>query len=102
MKRLTLAIRGLGVGLLILGLVGIVGCDSKSAHKSVYERLHGVSEGMTYDEVVRIMGDPRQEGVAHDSAGLVTGKYTWEDSGGVAELYFEGDRLRSLEWYGWP
>jgi hypothetical protein len=117
MKLSTWAIRGLAVGLLMLGLVGIVACDSESAYERpngisvsttsdealrggsepVYQRFNRVREGMTYDEVVRIMG-----GIPPDSTGLVTGTYTWEDSGGVAHISFEGGRVASKVWMGWP
>ena len=98
MKRsIWAAIRGLVVGLAILGLVGTVVCGCKP----VYEKLNDISVGMTYDEVVRILGLPSEGTVFHDSAGLVYGVYTWVDHIGTAEISFDSGRVTSKTWKGW-
>ncbi|MBN1321475.1 MAG: hypothetical protein JXA87_11635 [Thermoleophilia bacterium] len=95
MKRSVWTMRVMVAGLLVLCFVGLVACE----HIYVFQKLEQVSKGMTYDEVVEIMGSPGEE-VSRDNAGLVSGTYRWSDSGGVAELYFFGGRLESIHWLG--
>ena len=94
MKSSAWATRVLVEGLLVICSVGLVACEP------VFQKYLRVSEGMTFDEVVQIMGSPRGN-LSRDTTVPRSGTYTWEDSGGVARLYFEDGILRSREWQGW-
>jgi hypothetical protein len=111
------ALRALAVALLMLALVTIAACDPQSGYVGpdgisgsttndhdprngsvpVYQRLKRVHEGMTYEEVVRIM-----DGAPPGSTGAVTGAFEWQDSGGVARITLENGLVTSKTWMGWP
>jgi hypothetical protein len=98
------AIRSLAVGLLALSLAGIAACDSESADESpnstdvpLYQRLERVEVGMTWDETMKALA------LAPNALSVpAEGTCRWEDSGGVAIITFENDRVVSKFWTGWP
>ena len=91
--------RKIATFLLMLGLLGVLGCN-----KITKEKYNQIKEGMSYDEVMNILGSDActesasnsMEGVPGVMASIKTKAYSCENPGGSnAQLMFQNDRLVS-------
>jgi hypothetical protein len=104
MRLLARAARGtFAIGLLMLVLVGLTACNASGEETTtrpvtpLSQRLDRVEVGMTWDEAMKAL-----ELAPNDLSVPAEGTCRWEDSGGVAHITFENDRVVSKSWTGWP
>ena len=74
-----------------------VSTTSETDHEYLYQKFNRIKEGMTWDEVWRILGK-----VPPSLSGPAEGTCRWEDEGGVAQVTFGDGRVTSKLWMGWP
>ena len=105
MKTGNMALLALG-GVAIVSTAYIVNMPDRSRRTAESEFRPGrdvtlaqyqqLREGMTYEEVVRIMGPPREEMASSNVAGMRTTTYVWTGSGprgANMNVVFENGRL---------
>jgi hypothetical protein len=69
-------------------LILLLGCSTSTINKENYAKL---KEGMSYKEVVEILGNPTDEINSSSPGGMET--HTWKSDSAVIILYFQNERI---------
>lgn len=74
--------------------LGLVGCGEVLQPVVSMEKYNRVQSGMSYSDVVGIMGSSGQEVSSSDMMGITTKMYVWQNpSGSNMNAMFQNDRL---------
>ncbi len=92
MKKTRIAVLVLAVALLLSA------CGGVKSELITMEEYNSLKEGMSYKEVVDIIGSEGEEVSSNNIAGYSTVAYSWEGHGSVganANVMFQNDKLVS-------
>lgn len=112
---LKVALIAVGALVLIIFVVGLIagpprtqssttgetGAVRSSVFKITASQYGQLQTGMSYDEAVRIIGDPGEEITSSDLGGIRTVGYSWKNfDGSNAMVIFQNDRLTTKSQFG--
>ena len=79
------------------------GSSGFSVYTITINEYNQIRDGMSYSEVVRIIGEPGTELSSGDIAGFRTVMYSWENfNGSNANVMFQNDRMINKAQFGLP